>query len=188
LHERLAAAGDVALGAPASGLFGGPPGWSGEPSPFSAPGVHGVARARRWDAVATAEAPQLRGDHVTFVRLPTDRLLVVDGDERPSALEPLARALADALPSAYRAEAVRRGDTVWAVGARRIDAIEAPELEGETIELTVVGGRRTLVVDGGPSPQPVQALAEAGAARARDFVVRARRLQDALWEVEVSPL
>lgn len=188
LHERLAAAGDVTVGAAATGSFGGPPGWAGAPSPFGEPGVHGVPRARQWDAVARADAPHLRGSEVTFVALPDRTLVVLDGAERADAVEPLARALGGALAPPYRAEAVRRGDTLWAVAGSRIEVIDAPELEGETIALTVVAGARTLVVDGGPSLQPAEALVRAGSARGRDFVVRARRLDGPLWELEVSPL
>ena len=41
-----------------------PPGWDGEPR--GEPGIHGVPRARRWDAVATAEAPAAARRHRAF--------------------------------------------------------------------------------------------------------------------------
>ena len=64
-------------------------------------------RARRWDTVATAEAPALKGDTVHFVSL-ADGTLVVDEDEPDGALASLADAVEQAIPPPYRAEAVRR--------------------------------------------------------------------------------
>ena len=81
LHEQLAEAGELSFGsaAPApAGLSSEPPGWDGEPR--GEPGIHGVPRPRRWDAVATADAPGLRGEIVHFVALP-DGTLVVEEDE-----------------------------------------------------------------------------------------------------------
>lgn len=187
LHEQLADAGGLELGSSAGAGYARPPGWDGEPSPFGEPGIHGVPRARRWDTVASADTSGLRGSAVHFVALP-DRTLIVDEDEPADAVAELAAVLEEAISPPYRAEAVRRGGTLWGVAASRIDVIEAPELEGEAIELTMVDGRRTLIVDGGPSLQPSRALALAGERRGRDYVVRARRLDGELWQVEPSAL
>ena len=70
-------------------------------------GIHGVSRARRWDAVATAEAPGLAGDEAEFVVLPDGTLL---GEQ---AQVPLAGALE--LEPPYRAEAVRRDGDLWEI-------------------------------------------------------------------------
>src|SRR2546421_534462 len=63
LHEQLAEAGGFAL-APdtgaAPGLSAQPPGWDG--APRGEPGIHGVPQARRWETVASAEAPGLKVD------------------------------------------------------------------------------------------------------------------------------
>ncbi len=47
----------------------------------------------------------------------------------------------------YRAEAIRRSGTLWAVAARRIDVVEARGLAGEVAELVVTAGDRSLTVD-----------------------------------------
>jgi len=189
LHERLAEAGDISLaaGAPASPLRLGaePPGWDG--APRGEPGIHGVPRARRWDAVATAEAPALRGDAVHFVAL-ADGTLVVEEDEPDHALAPLADAVEGAIRPPYRAEAVRRGPTTWAVAASRIAIVEVPGLRGDEAELVFTREGRTLHVDGRPAFGSAPALERAGEAQAAEYVVRATRLDGNLWEVEASPL
>jgi len=80
LHEHLADAGGIALGAGEGverGLIAEPPGWDGEARGVT--GIHGVPRPRRWDAVVTAEAAGLRGDAIHFAVL-EDGTLVVDED------------------------------------------------------------------------------------------------------------
>ena len=66
-----------------------------------------------------------------------DGTLVVDGDEPDDAVTPLADALERALAPPYRAEAVRRDGTLWAVAGRRIALVEEPGLDGEEAELVV---------------------------------------------------
>ena len=184
LHERLAEAGGLDLGAaPPSGAS--PPGWFGEQR--GDVGIHGVARPRQWDAVATVDAAGLRGAEVHFAALP-DGLLVVEEDEPEDALAALAEAVERAIDLPYRAEAVRRGGDMWSVAARRIRVLEVPGLEGEEAELTSVGGVRQLVVDGRHTLHPAPALAKAGEAEGHDYVVRARRLDGERWEVEATPL
>jgi hypothetical protein len=167
LHVRLAEEGGLA--GPAPDL---------DPRPlWGEVGIHGVARARRWDAVATAEAPGLAGDEAEFVVLPDGTLL---GEE---AQTPLADALE--LDPPYRAEAVRRHGALWAVAARGIDVLEIDrEIDGDELELTVVGGERTLLVDGLRSWGSVPEL-ERGRG---DYAVHATRLDGRLWEVRASQL
>ena len=189
LHERLAKAGNLGLDpdVPAVGIGQAPepPGWDG--APRGEPGIHGVPRARRWDAVATAEAPALRGDAVHFVAL-TDGTLVVEEDEPDDALAPLADAVEATIPAPYRAEAVRRGPTTWAVAASRIAIVEVPGLRGDEAELVVTREGRTLHVDGRPTFGSAPALERAGEAQGGEYVVRATRLDGELWEVEATPL
>jgi hypothetical protein len=108
-----------------------PPGWMET-------GIHGVHRARQWDAVVTVEVEGIEGDAVHFVALPDDTLLV----DKDVDAEPLASALDDVAQPPYRAEAVRRGDTQWAVGIRRIEVVDlgddAPD--GEALTLTELEG------------------------------------------------
>ena len=186
LHERLAEAGGIALGMQPGGFLSQPPGWDGR-SPLGEPAFHGIPRPRRWETVASADAPRLRGDAVHFVAL-GDGTLVVDEDEPDGSLAPLADAVEATIPPPYRAEAVRRPDQSWAVAASRIAIVEEGGLEGDEVELTSVGGARTLLVDGRPTLHPARALERAGAAEGAEYVVRARRLDGDLWEVEATAL
>jgi len=189
VHRRLAAEAGLSLddtaptpAAPAAA----PPGWDGEQR--GEPGIHGVPRARRFDAVATARAPALSGDAVHFVAL-ADGTLVVEEDEPEGALTPLADALEARLHPPYRAEGVRRGGGLWGVAGRRIVVVREPALEGDEAELVVDGaGRRSLTVDGERRVPRAPALEAAGAPLGPAFVVRATRLDDDLWEAEASAL
>ena len=186
LHRRLADEAGLSLdGSPvqAPGPAAAPPGWDGEQR--GEPGIHGVPRAKRWDAVATAHAPGLRGETVHFVCLP-DGSLVVDEDEPDGSLTPLADALESRLAPPYRAEAVRREDGLWAVAGRSIALAREPGLDGDEAELVVTGSGRTLTVDGRPRVARAPGLEAAG--EGDDYVVRASRLDGDLWEVEASPL
>jgi hypothetical protein len=149
-------------------------------------GIHGVHRARAWDAVVTVEVDGVDADEVHFVALPDDTLLV---DEDVDA-DALAAALDDIVEPPYRAEAVRRGESQWAVGIRRIEVVDlgddAPD--GDELTLTSRDGERSLLVDGSPTFGSIPVLEELGAARASNYVVQGRRLADSLWEVRVSPL
>jgi len=189
LHRQLAEAGDMTatLGLPAApkGLVAQPPGWDGEQR--GEPGIHGVPRARRWEVVAAAVAPGLRGDAVHFVAL-ADGSLLVDEDEPDDSLAPLADAVETTLSPPYRAEAVRRGLEEWAVGASRIAIVEVKALRGDEAELVVNRDGQTLRVDGRPSFGSAPALERFGQAEGPEFVVRATRLDGDLWEAEATPL
>jgi hypothetical protein len=142
-------------------------------------GIHGLQRAREWDSVATVDAPELEGDRAVFVALSYERLVVQEG---PSRVEPLAAALGRDPAPPYRAEAVRREGTVWAVAARRIEIVRLPDVAGEEIELSSHDGERRLLIDGERSFGTIPALE-----RPEQFV-RARRVADDAWEVEIHQL
>jgi hypothetical protein len=189
LHRQLAEAGGLLAGL---GLESRPPAQAAEPPSWEGEargeaGIHGVPRARRWDAVAAAEAPGLRGDRVHIVSL-ADGTLVVDEDEADGALAPLADAVDRLLPAPYRAEAVRRGGDSWAIGASRIELAEVPGLAGEDVELSVTSEGRTLKVDGQTTLGRSIALERIGEPQGREYVVRARRVDGDLWEVEATAL
>jgi hypothetical protein len=149
--------------------------------------LHG-GRPRRWDAVATAEAPELAGHELEFVSLP-DGTLLVDGEIPEGALSPLADALEQELSPPYKASAVRREGEVWAVAANRIDVVEVPEeVEGDSVSLVVQGQERTLLVDERPAWGDIPTLEAFAAHRHRDFVLHAERLDGDLWALKVSPL
>jgi len=108
--------------------------------------------------------------------------LVEEGD---GDLTPLADAIEQDIARPYRANAVRRGETQWAIAAHRLRVVELPEPGGDEVELVVRGEEKTLVVDGnrlfGTIPE-LEQLADG------DAVIRAARLDGALWEVRVDPL
>jgi len=189
LHRQLADAGGLSVDGdpapPRTGLATEPPGWDGEQR--GEPGIHGVSRTRRWDTVATAEAPGLRGDELRFAALP-DGTLLVEGDQPDDALVPLAATVESSLDPPYRAEAVRRSGSVWAVGARRIVVVSEPSLHGNDAELVVNENGRALTVDGEEQLLRAPAFEAAGERLGPEFVVRARRLDGELWEIETTPL
>jgi hypothetical protein len=143
-----------------------------------------VARARRWDVVAAAAAPELAGDEAAFAALP-DGALVSPGVP-PGALAPLAAAVR--LDPPYRAEAVRRDARHWAVAAARIRVVDLPGVDGQEAEVVVNGGATATHVDDRPWPAGLPELERVGREEGPAFVVRARRLEGTLWEVEATPL
>jgi hypothetical protein len=188
LHRRLAEAAHVSLDdtSPTSrSLAAEPPGFDGEARGEA--GIHGVPRARKWDTVATTEAPGLQGDIVHFTALP-DRSLVTADDQPDEALGRLADAVEAAVTAPYRAEAVRRGGDTWAVAASRIQLVEVRGLSGDEAELVVTREGRVLRVDGSTTLGRAPALERTGETLGSEYVVRARRVEGDLWEVEASPL
>jgi hypothetical protein len=143
-------------------------------------GIHGVPRERQYDAVVTVEAPDVQGATARFVGLEDGSLLIEEGD---GDLTALADAIEQEVSRPYRATAIRRGETQWAVAAHGLRVIQLPEPGGDEIELVVRGDERTLVIDGnrsfGTLPE-LEQLAEG------DSVIRAARLDGALWEVRVD--
>lgn len=156
------------------------------PSGWMETGIHGVPRAREWDAVLAVDVEGVDGDRVRFVALPDDTVVVEEGAD----VEPLAVAIEEtgATPP-YRAEAMRRSESQWAVGIRTIDLIELPDDPGGSeLTLTVHDEERTLLVDGAHASGSVAPLEELGSGRGRSYVVQARRLDGSTWEVEAAPL
>jgi hypothetical protein len=149
-------------------------------------GIHGISRPRRWDAVVSAEAPELDGDEATFVALP-DGSLLVESEVGEASLDPLADALAGAVEPPYRAHAVRQGERLWAVSANRINVAQFAA-DGDAIELTSNAGERALVVDGARIFGSIPELERLGARGGANYAIRAARLDGDLWEVQVSPL
>ena len=142
---------------------------------------------RRWDAMAMVEAPLLEGDAVHFVTL-EDGAIVTEEQVAEGAVDPLAEALEQQLSRPYRAEGARDGDR-WAVTANSIEVQRfAEEVPGDSVELVKNGGERQLTVDGEPSTAAVPALEAQADARGADYVARAERIDEDLWEVQISPL
>lgn len=173
LHERLAEDGGL-VETPA-----GRPAWTGV---IGETGIHGVPREREHDAVVTAEAPGVEGAEARFVALEDGTLIVEEGE---GELGPLADAIEQEVKRPYRAVAVRRGESQWAVAGKTLRVVELPEPGGDEVELAVRGDERTLVVDGN---REFGTLRELEALADGDAVVRASRLDGDLWEVRVDPL
>ena len=173
LHERLAEEGGLVERSTVP-LFTGV---------ISEAGIHGIPRERQYDAVAATEAPDAAGDSARFVGLEDGSILIEEGD---GDLTALADAIEQEIARPYRATAVRRGETTWAVAAHRLRVVELPEPGGDEIELVLRGEEKTLVVDGnrafGTMPELEQLAADG------DAVIRAARLDGTLWEVRVDPL
>jgi hypothetical protein len=181
-HRRLGRALPNAL---AGGFLAHPPLLDG--TQVGEPGIHGVPRPRRWDAVVTAESATLLGDEVHFVALP-DGTLVVDEAVPDDSLAPLAEAVEEAIEPPYRAHGVRKSSRVWAVGAHRVEVASLPDVRGDDIELTVHDGERTLVVDGEREFGGVPALERLAAERHDAYAVRAERVDGNLFEIRIAPL
>ena len=172
LHQRLAEEGGL-VEPSTRPLFTGAIGESG---------IHGVPREREYEAVVTVEAPDVQGASARFVGLPDGSLLLEEGDGDLSAL---ADAIEQEVGHPYRAVAVRRGETQWAVAAHRLQVVELPEPGGDEVELAVRGEERTLVIDGN---RAFGTLPDLEALAPGDAVIRAARLDGNLWEVRVDPL
>jgi hypothetical protein len=170
-------------------------GTAGTPTPTnpahplsSVTSMHGIPRNREWDAVASAEAPELPGDQADFVAL-ADGTLFTDDDLPDDALTPLADALERRLEAPYHALARRQEGDVWGVAAMRVNVVEVPEdIPGDTVALAVNDGQRTVLVDEVESKLDVPSLEAFAAQQFGSFVLRATRLDDTLWEVTVLPL
>jgi hypothetical protein len=165
LHERLAREG---------GLLD--PSGEDTRAPWDKAGIHGVHRPREWDEVVGVEA-DVPGQRAAFVVL-DDAIVIEDG---PDDVEQLVEGLS--LDPPYRAEAVRRSETMWAVAGRRIEVVHLPEIEGRELELSRHGDERTLVVDGERRFGSIPVLERDG-----NYALRAKRLDADLWEIEASLL
>ncbi|MFL6028795.1 MAG: hypothetical protein ACJ74D_02035 [Gaiellaceae bacterium] len=172
LHQRLAEEGGL-VDPPTRPLFTGVIGEAG---------IHGVPRERQYDAVVTTDARDVEGSNARFVGMPDGSLLVEEGD---GDLTPLADAIEQEVKRPYRAIAVRRGETQWAVAAHGLRVVDLPEPGGDEVELALRGEERTLVVDGN---RAFGTLPELEQLAPGDAVIRAARLDGALWEVRVDPL
>jgi hypothetical protein len=146
-------------------------------------GIHGLHRQREWDAVATLEG-EADGDEVWFVVLADGTVVEEGGDADPASFR-----AAVALAPPFRAHAVRRDGTTWAVAARRIETAELDEAPaGDEIEIAWDGAERSVRIDGEPTLRGVPALERLAAARHSTYVVTAARLAGEVWEIAVSPL
>ena len=180
-RELLAALTQANVG----GFLATPPGIHGDPG-LGIAGIHGVPRARTWDAIVSADAPEVTGDAVGFVVL-DDGTVVVDEDVPDGALIPIADAIERTLQPPYRAAAVRSEGEVWTAVAEKVEIVELWGIDEDVVELTVVDGERTLTLDGERTIRPLAAL-DALAETHGDVVVNAERVDGDLFAADVFPL
>ena len=140
-------------------------------------GVTGLHRPREADAVVTADAPDVEGDAVLFVSLADGSLLVEDGADSP--LDALATAVEQELRPPYRARAVRRGETLWAIEAKRIEVLSIPDAPaGNAIDVTHTADGTEVAVDGERIFGSIPVLEQRGQREGREYTVHAERLDD----------
>jgi hypothetical protein len=165
-------------------LAADPPGWDGEQR--GEPGIHGLARARRWDVVTAVRGVDVGSgpDALAFAVLP-DGTVVGDAG---APVAQLRAAVEESLRPPYRAEAVHRDAGTWAVAARRIVVVREPRLAGARAEVVRRDGERGLRVDGVETGRRALALEELGERVGEEYVVQATYLADGFWEAEASPL
>ena len=145
-------------------------------------GIHGLHRQREWDAVATLVL-SAAGTEAWFVVLAGGTLLREEGDADPAPFRDVL-----SVPPPFRAHAVRRAGSTWAVAARGIETVELDFAGGEEIEIAWDGSERTVRIDGEPTLGGVPALERLAAARHSTYVVTAARIAGDVWEIAVSPL
>ena len=149
------------------------------------PGVMGVGPGRTWDAVVAAHAPSLTGDTVTFVAL-EDGTLVVNEDVPDGALGPIADTIEEMVGPPYRAAAARGEGDLWNAVAESVQIVEL-DVGSDEIELSVVGGERTLTLGDEQSDRALPAL-DALAAEHDAVAIHAERVDGNLFAVDVFPL
>lgn len=150
------------------------------------PGVMGVGPGRTWDAVVAAHAPALTGDSVTFVAF-EDGTLVVNEDVPDGSLTPVADQIEEMVPPPYRAAAARNEGDMWTAVAESVEIVSLAGVGADEVELTVVGGERTLRIGDDAVDRELPAL-DALAAEHDDVAVRAERVDGDTFAVDVFPL
>src|SRR4029079_752885 len=100
-------------------------------------GIHGLHRQREWDAVATLES-SAAGMEAWFVVLADGSLVREAGNADPGAFRETI-----SVPPPFRAHAVRRDGTTWAVAARRIETVELDEAGGDGDAIASGGDERS---------------------------------------------
>jgi hypothetical protein len=116
-----------------------------------------------------------------------DGTIIVDEDVPDGALQPLAEALERSVEAPYRAAAMRHEGEVWTAVAEHVTIVELPGVDEDEVELTVVGGERTLKLDGEPTIRPLAAL-DPLAEEHDDVAIRAERVDGDLFAADVYPL
>lgn len=109
--------------------------------------------------------------------------MLLEGDEHP-----FARALQGSPSPPCRVRAVRRAGDRWAIAARAVRIARLAGVPGDELLLTVQDGAGSLEIDGMPTIAGLERLLAAVPVDHRSYVLRAGRVRDELWEVDVAPL
>ena len=183
MDEQTRAGLEALFGSVSAGFLAAPPGFDGE-SGLGIVGVTGVARPRgEWDVAASASAPGLPGNELTFVTL-ADGTVIVDDDIPDGAATPLAEAIEQFLEPPYRAAALRKDGDVWAAAAARVTLLELPSVEGERLDASRVGDGVTFSVDGVASLPPLE-VRQVLEGIEGDAAVTAERVDGSTWVAEM---
>jgi hypothetical protein len=163
-------------------------------------GVTGLARPRQWDATIPVDIPELRGDSVAELWLVAFADEVVGPKAVPADVrERIAAALDDPVGRPYEALLVRKDETIWMAGARRVNAelVRLPGVRAELVEVALgPGGELSAALDGRPveglvDPALDAALRELerrGRARFQAFAARADNLDGERWRLTIDAL
>jgi len=150
------------------------------------PGVMGVGPGRTWDAMVAAHAPLLTGDSVTFTAL-EDGTLVVNEDVPDGSLTPVADQIEEMVAPPYRAATARNEGDMWTAVAESVQIATLAGLEADQVELTIVGGERTLTLGDAVSSSTLPGLDELAEGQG-DVAIHAERVDGDLFAVDVFPL
>jgi hypothetical protein len=152
--------------------------------PWDDAGIHGLHRQREWDAVMTVEA-DAPGDELAYVVLDDTVVIESDGD----LPDDVTGAFDGRLEPPYRVVGVRRGEALWALGARQIETAVVPGLEGDDIALAVGEEGTTFHVDGAQRFGSMPALEDLARDRGLDyFALQAERVDGDVWELRITAL
>ena len=135
----------------------------------------------------TVDAPGIAGDRFTFAVVP-DGTMLVEEEDAETGLGQLADAIEERVAPPYRAFAERESGDRWTVAAGAISVVELPGLDADEVRLVVKDGVRVLIVDDEPSGERIQELEHLGDETYESYYLRADRLDEAWWEVDLDPL
>ena len=116
-----------------------------------------------------------------------DGRTISGGDASPEALEPLARAVARHLEAPFWAVAVPDEGDEWTAACTRAEVLDLPDVTGDELEASRVGGETSGRVDG--EDAELQAtIADLLARQEGDAAIVAHRFAGPVWVAEIYSL
>jgi hypothetical protein len=140
-----------------------------------------------YHVLTVVHAPGISGDTARFDVLPSGDL-IVDEEKGDADLSVFAQAIEHELSPPYRVLARRQKGDLWGLTAAAITVREIRFDDADELDLTCIGGVRTLRVDGAEDDRSVPELEQEGEQKAADYSVHAERLDGDLWEVRAGAL